>query len=162
GVQKVLEQILAVSGKNALVSPQIGAALMQAKLQMGKARDAISSASANLREASEQAGDAVDALNIAAYNMLRSRDDVAGASSGSGLAEAMQRMQQMAGQQGALSQEGNDLLSMLGSKQAQAQMQAMAERQRQLAEQLERMRAEGQIPGAKDLAEEAKELARKL
>ncbi|MBM4187231.1 MAG: hypothetical protein FJ206_07970 [Gemmatimonadetes bacterium] len=163
GVQKILEQILSVGGKNALVSPQIGTALVQARLQMAKAREAVSSASANLREAAEQAGEAVDALNVAAYQMLRSRDDVSGSSSGSGLAEAMQRMQQLAGQQGSISQEGNELLSMLANQQRmQAQMQAMAQRQRQLAEELERLRAETQAPGTRDLAEEARELARKL
>ena len=162
GVQKIVEQVLAVSGKNALVSPQIGTSLVQARLQMARAREAISSASANLREAAEQAGEAVDALNVAAFQMLRARDDVQGSSSGSGLAEAMQRMQQMAGQQGALSQEGNSLLSMLAGQQMQAQLQAMAERQRQLARDLERLRAETQAPGTRDLAEEARELARKL
>jgi hypothetical protein len=94
--------------------------------------------------------------------MLRARDDVSGSSSGSGMAEAMQKMQQLAGQQGSLSQQGNDLLSMLGSQQLQQQMQLLAQRQRQLAQELERMRAQGQMPGAKELADEAKELARKL
>ena len=164
GVQKLVEQVLAVSGKNALVSPQIGASLVAARLQMARARDAVSSASANLREATEQAGEAVDALNVAAFQMLRARDDVSGSSSGSGVAEAMKKMQQMAGQQGNLSQEGNNLLSMLAGQQmqAQAQMQALAQRQRQMAEQLERLRAQNQVPGARDLAEEARELARKL
>jgi hypothetical protein len=163
GVQKILEQILAVGGKNALISPQIGTSLVQARLQMARAREAVSSASANLREAAEQAGEAVDALNVAAYQMLRSRDDVAGSASGSGLAEAMQRMQQLAGQQGSLSQEGNNLLSMLMNQQLSAgQLQALAQRQRQLAQELERLRAETQAGGTRDLAEEARELARKL
>jgi hypothetical protein len=163
GVQKVLEQILAVGGKNALISPQIGTSLVQARLQMARAREAVSSASANLREAAEQAGEAVDALNVAAYQMLRSRDDVSGSSSGSGLAEAIQRMQQLAGQQGSMSQEGNDLLSMLANQQLSAgQLQALAQRQRQMAQELERLRAETQAAGTRDLAEEARELARKL
>lgn len=163
GVQKIIEQILSVSGKNALISPQIGAALVQARLQMGRAREAVSSASANIREAAEQAGEAVDALNVAAFQMLRSRDDVSGSSSASGLAEAIQKMQQMAGQQGSMSQEGQNLLSMLaGQQQMQAQLQALAQRQRQMAQDLERLRAETQMPGSRDLAEEARELARKL
>ncbi|MHB1329509.1 MAG: hypothetical protein ACYC2K_15030, partial [Gemmatimonadales bacterium] len=163
GVQKIVEQVLAVSGKNALISPQIGAALLQARLQMARAREAVSSASANLRDATQQAGDAVDALNIAAFQMLRSRDDVSGSSSASGVAEAMQRMQQMAGQQGSMSQDGNNLLSMMMSQQqVGGQMQALAERQRKMAEELERFRAEMQTPGSQELAEEARELARRL
>ncbi len=163
GVQKIVEQVLAVSGKNALISPQIGAALLQARLQMARAREAVSSASANLRDATQQAGEAVDALNVAAFQMLRSRDDVSGSSSASGVAEAMQRMQQMAGQQGSMSQDGNNLLSMMMSQQqVGGQMQALAERQRKMAEELERFRAEMQTPGAQQLAEEARELARRL
>ncbi|MGE0439376.1 MAG: hypothetical protein AB7L66_16635 [Gemmatimonadales bacterium] len=162
GVQKLLEQVLAVSGKNALISPQIGAALVQARLQMGRAREAVSSASANIREATEQAGEAVDALNVAAFQMLRSRDDVSGASSASGVSEAVQRMQQMAGQQGSMSQEGQNLLSMLAGQQLQARMQALAQQQRQMAEELDRLRAETQMEGTRDMAEEARELARKL
>lgn len=163
GVQKIVEQVLAVSGKNALISPQIGTALLQARLQMARAREAVSSASANLREAAQQSGEAVDALNVAAFQMLRSRDDVSGSSSASGVAEAMQRMQQMAGQQGSLSQDGNNLLSMMMSQQqVGGQMQALAERQRKMAEELERFRAEMQTPGAQQLAEEARELARRL
>ena len=163
GVQKVLEQVLAVSGKNALVSPQIGAALVQARLQMARAREAVSSASANLREASEQAGEAVDALNVAAYQMVRARDDVSGSSSGSGLAEAMKKMQQMAGKQGSMSQEGNNLLSMLANQQmSSGQLQALAQKQRQMAQELERLHAETQAQGTKELADEARELARKM
>ena len=104
----------------------------------------------------------MDALNAAAYLMLRSRNDVAGAQSGSGLAEAMERMTQLAQKQGGLSQEGNNLLSLAGQQAIQQQLQLLAQRQRALAQELERLRAQGQAPGAKDLADEAKELARKL
>src|SRR3954452_14542270 len=44
GVKKILEQMKQASGKNALVSPQIAAALGAAQLQMREAREAISSA----------------------------------------------------------------------------------------------------------------------
>jgi hypothetical protein len=160
--QKLLEQATALAGKNALVSPQIAVALAVARREMGLARDAVSSASPNLREAAERAGDAVDALNAAAFQMVRSRDDVSGSSSGSGLAEALERMTQMAQQQGQLSQQAGGLLPMAGSASIQQQLQAMAAHQRSLAREMERMRADGQIPGARQLAEEAKELARKL
>ncbi|HEX9164981.1 MAG TPA: DUF4175 family protein [Gemmatimonadales bacterium] len=160
--QKLVEQMTALSGSNALVSPQIAVALAVARRQMGLARDAVSSASPNLREAAERAGEAVDALNVATYGMVRARDDVSGSSSGSGLAEAMERMTRMAQSQGQLSQQGGQLLPMAGTPSLQMQLQALAAQQRALAQQLERMRAEGQIPGAKQMGEEARELARAL
>lgn len=161
GVQKLLEQVGAASGKNALVSPQILAALAEARAQMGQAREDAASASGNAREAADRAGDAVDALNVAAYGLLRSREDVAGASSGSGFAEAMQRMTQLAKQQGQLSQDASGLLPMMGSNALQQQLQSLAARQRALAQELERLRAQGQAD-AKPLGEEARDLAREL
>jgi hypothetical protein len=161
GVQKLLEQVAAASGKNALVSPQILAALAEARRDMQKAREAAASASGNLRESAEKAGDAVDALNVAAYGLLRSREDVSGAGSGSGFAEAMERMTKLAQQQGQLSQDAAGLLPMAGSAAIQQQMQALAARQRALAQELERLRAQGQTD-AKQLGEEAQDLARSL
>ena len=160
--QKLLSQLTTLAGKNALVSPQIAVAVAMARREMGLAREAVSSASPNLREAAERAGEAVDALNAAAFQMVRARDDVEGASSGSGLAEAMQKMTQMAQQQGQLSQQAGGMLPMAGQASIQQQLQQLAAQQRSIAREMERMRAEGQIPAAEELAEEARELARKL
>jgi hypothetical protein len=161
GVQKLLEQVASATGKNALVSPQILAALAEARQDMQKAREAAASASGNLRESADKAGDAVDALNVAAFGLLRSREDVNGAGSGSGFAEAMERMTKLAQQQGQLSQEANGLLPMAGSSAVQQQLQALAARQRALAQELERMRAQGQVD-TKPLGDEAQDLARTL
>jgi hypothetical protein len=160
--QKLLEQATALAGKNALVSPQIAVALAVARRNMALARDAVSSASPNLREATDRSAEAVDALNAAAFQMVRSREEVSGSSSGSGLAEALEKMTQMAQQQGQLSQQAGGLLPMAGSAAIQEQLRQMAAQQRALAREMERMRAEGQIPAAQELAEEARELARKL
>jgi hypothetical protein len=161
GVQKLIEQVGSASGKNALVSPQILAALAEAKSQMQQAREGAASASGNAREAGEHAGEAVDALNVAAYGLLRSREDVAGAGSGSGFAEAMERMTKLAKQQGQLSQDASGLLPMMGSSAVQQQLQALAARQRALAQELERLRAQGQAD-AKPLGDEANDLAREM
>jgi hypothetical protein len=161
GVQKLLDQVGAASGKNALVSPQILAALAEARQQMRRAREAAASAASNPREAVERAGDAVDALNVAAYGLLRSREDVSGSGSGSGFAEAMERMTKMANQQGQISQEASGLLPMMGAQSLAQQLQQLAARQRALAQELERLRAEGRMD-TKSLGDEAQELARAL
>lgn len=162
GVKKVLEQMKQAGGKNALVSPQIAAALGAAQLQMRQAREAISSAAANTREASEQAGGAVDELNAAAHQLLRARDDVSGSGSGSGLAEALERLAQLAQQQGGLGRQGAGILPMVGRGAIQEQLQRLAARQRALAQELEKLRGQGNISGAGQMADEAKELSRKL
>jgi hypothetical protein len=162
GVQRLLEQMKQAGGKNALVSPQIAGALGAAQLQMQQAREAISSAAPNSREAAEQAGGAVDDLNSAAHQLLRAREDVSGSQSGSGLEEALERMAQLAKQQGGLGREGAGLLPMVGSSAVREQLQRIAARQRALAQELERLRGQGDLAGAGQLAEEAKELARRL
>jgi hypothetical protein len=162
GVQRLLEQVRKTAGKNALVPPGIGSALGGAQEQMQRTREAIGSAAPNLREASDQAGNAVDDLNAAAHQLLRARGEVSGAESGTGLAEAMERMAQLAQQQGGLGQQGAGLLPMAGSSAIRQQLQQLGARQRALAQELERMRGEGNVPGAGELADEAKELARRL
>jgi hypothetical protein len=162
GLQRVLEQVRKSSGKNALVSPQIGAALGAAQNQMQRAREAISSATPNPREAAEQAGSAVDALNAAAYQLLRVRGDVAGAQSGSGLSEALERMAQLAQQQGGLGQQAAGMLPMAGSAAIREQLMRLGAQQRALAEELEKLKGQGNMPGAGEMADEAKELARRL
>jgi hypothetical protein len=162
GVQRLMEQMKQAGGKNALVSPQIAGALGSAQLQMQQAREAISSAAPNSREAAEQAGGAVDDLNSAAHQLLRAREEVSGSQSGSGLEEALERMAQLAKQQGGLGREGAGLLPMAGSSAVREQLQRIAARQRALAQELERLRGQGDMPGAGQLAEEAKELARRL
>lgn len=162
GVKKVLEQMKQTGGKNALVSPQIAAALGAAQLQMRQAREAISSAAPNIREAAEQAGGAVDDLNAAAHQLLRAREDVSGSQSGSGLAEALERLAQLAQQQGGLGRQGAGLLPMAGSGAIRDQLQRLAARQRALAQELEKLRGQGEISGAGQMADEAKELSRRL
>ena len=162
GLQRILEQVRKSAGKNALVSPQIGSALGAAQSQMQRAREAISSATPNPREGAEQAGNAVDALNAAAYQLLRARGDVSGAGSGSGLAEALERMAQLAQQQGGLGQQAAGLLPMAGSGAIREQLMRLGAQQRALAEELEKLKGQGNMPGAGEMAGEAKELARRL
>jgi len=162
GVEKLSQQYRAASGANALVSPQIAATLETARRQMEEARDAMSTAVQSPREAAGHADQAVDALNAAAYQMARTRGDVAGAGSGTGLAEAMARMTQMAQQQGQLSQQGNTLLPMVGGGAVQEQIRQLSAQQRALAEQLERLQAQTQSAGAGELADEARDLANQM
>lgn len=163
GVERLQEQVKDISGKNAMVSRQSSIALATAGNAMQKGREALSTASPNPREASRRAAEAVDALNSAAFTLLRSRGAVEGSQSGSGLQEAMEQMSQMAQQQGQLGQQSGGLLPMMGQGgRAQEQLRQLGAQQRALAERLERMRAGGQMPGAADMAQEAKDLARTM
>jgi colicin import membrane protein len=162
GVQRLMDQVQGTQGKNALVPQQIGQALAQAQRQMQRGMESMSSAGGTTREAADRAGDAVDALNAASYQMMRAQGDVSGSQSGSGMAEAMEKMSQLAQQQGGLSKQAGGMLPVPGAGPAMGEMQMLAQRQRAVAAQLERIRAEGQISGAGAMADEARELARRL
>ena len=162
GVETLMERMQQLAGRNALVSPEIATALSTAKEHMRASREALSTATANEREAADRAGQGADALNAAAYMMLRARGDVSGSGSGSGMSEAMERMSQLAQQQGQLSQQAGSLLPMVGQSGVQSELRRLGDDQRELAEELERLQAQGDVPQAGPLAAEARELARRL
>ncbi len=164
GVDRVLERLQGASGKNALVSPQLGTALGRARSSMSDALDQLQRANPNTRQAGEHAAEAVDGLNALAHALLRSRADVSGAQSGSGLPEAMERLAQLAEQQGQISSATSGMLSLApdGTQQLLRELRSLAERQRALADELDRLRAGGEVSGAEQLAAEARELARDL
>src|SRR2546428_2953062 len=107
---------------------------------------------------------AVDALNATALALARSRSQVAGAQSGSGFAEAVEQLARMARDQEGLNGQARGLLPMMGpsGRAVLEQLRALAARQRALAQQLERLQAEGGSAAAGALAQEARELARQL
>src|SRR5213592_4972400 len=164
GTDAVARQIREAAGKHALVSPQLDAALGYAKRQMAAARSQLEEADPNAAEAATLANDAVDALNATALALARSRSQVAAGKSGSGFAEAVEQLARLARDQQWLNGLAQGLLPLMGlSGEAMLQrLQALAARQRTLAEQLERLQAEGANAAAGPLAQEAKELARQL
>ena len=163
GTQRLVGKVRDAAGRNALISPRIAAALEGARREMERTRTMLSQGATDPRAAAEGAARATELLTAAAYQLLRSREQVAEAESGSGLSEAMEQMAEMAQQQGQLAQLSAGLLPMpLPGPGLDAQLQGLAARQRGLAQQLERMRGEGQLAGAGEFAREAEELARRL
>jgi len=164
GAAAVERQVREAGARNALVSPQLEAALAFAQRQMRGARDQLNQAQPNPAAATALAADAVDALNATAHALARARSDVAGAASGSGFAEAVEQLSRMAGQQRGITGDAQGLLPMLGQggDAVMQQLRALAARQRALAEQLEQMEAAGASDAAGALADEARELARQL
>jgi len=131
---------------------------------MRAAREQLEQAQPNVPAAQALAEDALDALNATVYALARSREAVSGARSGSGFQEAVEQLARMAGQQQGLAGDAAGMLPLMGmgGPQLLQQMRALAARQRALAEQLERLRAEGASASAGPLAQEARELARQL
>jgi hypothetical protein len=163
GTQAVERQIREAAGRNALISPQLEGALNYAQKQMRSAREQLEQGTPNTGTAAQFAEQAVDALNATAHALARSRSAVAGSQSGSGMAEALEQLARMAEAQQGLNRDAGSMLPALGQGEGMMQqLRELAGRQRALAEQLERMRAEGSSGSAAALAQEARELARRL
>ena len=163
GTGRLVTRVREAAGRNALIPPQIAAALEAARREMERTRTMLSQGATDPRAAAESAARATEMLTAAAYQLLRAREEVTGAESGSGLSEAMEQMAELAQQQGQLAQQGAGMLPMpIPGPGLDAQLQGMAARQRGLAQELERMRGEGQLAGAGEFAREAEELARRL
>ncbi|HYK09266.1 MAG TPA: hypothetical protein VEV39_00530 [Gemmatimonadales bacterium] len=163
GAQAVAQQMQETAGKNALVSPQLAAAMALARRQMAQARQQLEQARPNTQSASQFAAQAVDALNATALGISEARAQVNGSKSGSGLSEALEQLSKMAGQQQGLNGESQGILPMMGTGGAvNEQLRALAARQRALADQLQRLQASGNAPGAGSMADEAKEIARRM
>jgi hypothetical protein len=164
GAAAVERQVSEAAGRHALVPPQLEAAIGMAQNQMRLAREQLEQGDPNAATAAGYAEEALDALNATALALVRTAQQVGGAKSGSGFQEAMEQLARMAGQQQGMTGDAQGLLPMMGSAgQAMLQqLRALAARQRQLAEQLERMQAQGASSAAGALAAEARELARLL
>ncbi|HEX9611530.1 MAG TPA: DUF4175 family protein [Gemmatimonadales bacterium] len=164
GTQAIEQQIREAGGRHALVSPALERALGYAEHQMRAARQQLEQGDPNAAAAASLAQEALDALNATAYALARSRADVAAARSGSGFQEAVEQLARMAGQQQGLNSDAQGMMPMMGAggQAMLQQMRALAARQRALAEQLERLQAGGMSGSAGALAEEARELARRL
>lgn len=164
GINQVVRRLQQAAGRNALVSPRLGSALGRARERVGNSRQSLEGPAPSADQAAQQAQDAADALAQAAFQLLRNRDQVAGSQSGSGFAEALQRMAELAGQQGELNDQLGGLIPMLGTGQEAVlqQLRALAARQRALANELERLGENG-LPGRPEqLADEARQLADRI
>lgn len=164
GTHAIEQEISAAAGRHALVSPQLEAALGYAQNQMKQAREQLEQGDPNPANAAPFAEQALDALNATAHALVRTAERVAGAQSGSGFQEAVEQLARMAQQQQGMNGDAQGMLPMMGAG-GDAMMQRLRElasRQRQLAEQLERLQAGGDAGAAGALAQEARELARQL
>ncbi len=166
GMEKIIQRLQQAAGKNALISPEISTALGLARLRMKEALERLQQPAPDTKNAATIAGQAVTGLNSVAYSLLQAREDVQSAGTGSGFSEAVERLAQMAGTQSAIAGQSGSLLPQIQLGEGEAllqQMRMLAERQRAVAEELERLDAKGSTPsGMRELSEEARRIAREL
>ena len=166
GAEKAGERLERAGAKSALLSPR-------SQRQMREARQKMADAT---RQAGEQGGgdrsgstmrDAASALNQAAASLVRDRERAGSASSASGFSEMLDRMRELARQQGALNAQASGMATMpslngAAGEQAGANARALAKQQRAVAQALDEV-GEGDATGkADELAAEARRIAQAL
>jgi hypothetical protein len=166
GMDQIIQRLQSAAGQNALVSPEISTALGYARMQMRQALEQLQQPVPNTRSAASIAGQAVTGLTSVAYSLLTAREDVQSSGSGSGFSEAVERLANMAGTQSALAGQSGQLLPIWQrgqGQEAREQLQRVGAQQRRLADDLDRLDAEGKAPsGVEQLAEEARRISREM
>jgi hypothetical protein len=167
GVDEIGEQISQAARTSLLVDPSLIAAsgLVGESLEnlLGQLGDGARTGRNN-----PQLGERVsEALNELAYRLMQSAEAATVAESGTGLQEALERLAQLAEQQGQLNAEAGGMAPGSVGDLVLQQLRELARRQAGIAEELRSldrsMGPRGQVLGELDaLAREAEELARQM
>ena len=165
GVERVGEKIEKAGQKSTHVSPQAQGALAEARRRVQQATEQTAESQRGGSDAAPAMQEAAQALNRAAAALVKDREQVGQSKSASGFAEMLERMRDMAKQQGSLNAQAQGLLPMPGQKmnaQGQAQARGIAEQQRNLADRLDDAGKNSSSGRASELAQEMRQIAEAL
>src|SRR5690606_3548223 len=136
---EALGRNLAETGqRSALVSRDVSAALARSQMSSEQTLQALDSPDTGARMPIAEAERSVAALNQPALALLEHEQQIAESQSGTGMQEAMERLAELARQQGSLSGQTSALTSMgLTEAMIQAQLGAMSRQQQEIASRIE-------------------------
>jgi hypothetical protein len=164
GVDKLSARLGKAAGQSAHVSPESQRALAEARTSVAEATRELAESRRGGREAAPELSQASQALASAASKMMSDRAQAAGGQSASGFAEMMEKLAQIAKQQGGLNSQAAGLLPAPGAPPgdvAASQARALANQQRALAKALEQSGA-GDPARAAQMAREMRDIADQL
>lgn len=171
GVQTAQQRLQQEGQKSALVSPRTEQMMEQARQQVQQAtRESAEGQQRSGQQQAQSMQEAANSLRQAAAQLTRDRERASQSESASGLPEMMERLQQLAQQQGALNGQMQSLMP--GQPQGQprqgldaagrAQAREIAKSQREVARQLDEVADSDPTGRAQELAREARMLAQAL
>lgn len=152
GLDRLLESLSEAGRKTALIDEMIGRTAADARQQMQLLGESLGAREGPPRGASSQGRALVETLNDLAGRLMASRQQVQNAGSATGMQEMLDQLAQMSQSQAGLNRESGGLMMMQQSGQPMAmeqQMRRLAERQQEIARQLEEL---GDRPEARELA----------
>ena len=165
GTERVGERLQQQAGKSAHVSPRSQGAMGEARRKVQQATTQLDEAARGNAQAASAMQEAASALNRAAGELVRDRERAARAQSASGFAEMLQRMQEMAKQQGQINAQAAGLLPVPGQQMSEAaanQARALGKQQRGIARNLDEAGQDDASGRAAELAKEMRQLAEAL
>ncbi|MBI4512804.1 MAG: hypothetical protein HY702_01730 [Gemmatimonadetes bacterium] len=168
GVRALAEALARASDGTLLLDPSIDSALRRADAAMRELLETVGQTLALPGSRPQATDNALEALNELALALMQNRAMLAAGGSGTGFEEALQRLAELAQQQGQLGQASEGLLPLaLPIDLLVQRLRQLAEEQRAIGAELERLDRElggrGEVLGRVDqLGEEARDIAGEL
>ncbi len=165
GTERVGERLQQQAGKSAHVSPRSQGAMGEARRKVQQATTQLDESPRGNAQSASAMQEAASSLNRAAGELVRDRERAARAQSASGFAEMLQRMQEMAKQQGQINAQAAGLLPVPGQQMSEAaanQARALGKQQRGMARNLDEAGQDDASGRAAELAKEMRQLAEAL
>jgi hypothetical protein len=151
-LQSIMNQMMDLSKETFAITPEIGRSIGKANAGMQEAKNKLTDR--NVSKAGENQNMAMEGLNEAALGLFNSMQSMQQSGSASGYSQFLKMMQQMAGQQQGLNQQGMQLsMGQMAAAAQQQMMQQMLQKQQGLRKSLEQMMNEMRHSGQKGMGD---------
>ncbi len=151
-LQSITNQMMELSKQTFAITPEIGRGIGKANARMKEAKNKLTDR--NISQARQNQKAAMEGLNETALGLFNSIQSMQQAGSASGYEQFLQMMQQMAGQQQSLNQQGMQLsLGQMAAAAQQQMLQQMLQKQQGLRKSLEKMMNEMRHSGQKGMGD---------
>ena len=165
GVQRAGQRLEQAGQKSSLLSPRSQQAVADAQRRVEQAAQAAGQAQGGGSETAAAMQAAAQSLNQAAASLVRDRDRANNANSASGFSDMIREMQQLAQQQGQVSQQAQGLVPQPGrgiGAQARDAARKLGRQQRDIARELDGIGDADGSGRTAAMAQEARQLAQAL
>ena len=151
-LKQIMNQMMALSKKTFAITPEMGKAMGMTYAQMESAKKKL--AARNNIGAKGNQDAAMKSLNEAALSVMNAMHDIQSSGSASGFEQFMKRMEQLAGQQGGINQQGMQLaMGQMAASLQQAMMQRMLQQQKGVRKSLQQLSNEMRSSSKKGLGD---------
>ena len=151
-LQSVTKEMLKLSNETFAITPDIGRGIGKANSGMENAKSKLTNR--NLNQAKNDQAIAMEGLNEASIGLFNSMKNIQESGSASGFEQFLQMMQQMAGKQQGINQQGMQIaLGQMAAAAQQQMMQQMLDNQKNVRKSLDQLIKETRHSGQKGMGD---------